>query len=53
MFLVAELVWINLCGQTSHAGLQDELDTLPADLDKVDDAYVFRGLILRLALITM
>jgi hypothetical protein len=40
MFLVAELVWINLCGQTSIAGLDDELASLPTDLDKLDEAYV-------------
>ncbi|OCK76290.1 hypothetical protein K432DRAFT_306677 [Lepidopterella palustris CBS 459.81] len=39
MFLVAELVWINLCGQTSIAGLEYELASLPTDLDKLDEAY--------------
>lgn len=43
MFLVAELVWINLCGQTSIAGLDDELASLPTDLDKLDEAYVFNS----------
>lgn len=41
MFLVAELVWINLCGQTSIAGLHDELASLPTDLNRVDQAYAF------------
>ena len=40
MFLVAELVWINLCGQTSIDGLEFELASLPTDLDKLDEAYV-------------
>ncbi|KAM3064843.1 hypothetical protein ACMFMF_011683 [Clarireedia jacksonii] len=39
MFLVAELVWINLCGQSSIEGLEIELDSLPTDLDRLDEAY--------------
>ncbi|PVH75487.1 hypothetical protein DL98DRAFT_466362 [Cadophora sp. DSE1049] len=39
IFLVAELVWINLCGQTSIDGLEQEMDTLPTDLDKLEEAY--------------
>ena len=45
IFLVAELVWINLCGQTSIAGLEQEMASLPTDLDKLDEAYVFFGMI--------
>ena len=44
MFLVAELVWINLCGQTSIEGLDLELASLPTNLDKLDEAYVFHEL---------
>jgi hypothetical protein len=44
MFLVAELVWINLCGQTSIMGLEDELASLPTGLDKLDEVYVFHSL---------
>lgn len=39
IFLVAELVWINLCGQTSIESLEQEMDSLPTDLDKLDEAY--------------
>src|SRR4051812_46755641 len=40
MFLVAELVWINLCGQSSIEGLEFEVNSLPTDLDKLDETYV-------------
>ncbi|KAL2064449.1 hypothetical protein VTL71DRAFT_4943 [Oculimacula yallundae] len=39
MFLVAELVWINLCGQTSIADLEDELAVLPKGLERLDEVY--------------
>jgi hypothetical protein len=44
MFLVAELVWTNLCGQTSIIGLEDELASLPTGLHKLDEVYVIHGL---------
>jgi hypothetical protein len=40
MFLVAELVWINLCGQSSIDGLEFELNSLPTDLDRLEETYV-------------
>jgi hypothetical protein len=40
MFLVAELVWINLCGQSSIDGLEFELESLPTALNRLDEAYV-------------
>lgn len=49
MFLVAELVWINLCGQSSIDGLEVELDSLPTDLDRLDEAYVSLGSLYYLA----
>lgn len=45
IFLVAELVWINLCGQTSIESLEQEMDSLPTDLDKLDEACVSNGII--------
>ncbi|PQE07968.1 zinc finger protein [Rutstroemia sp. NJR-2017a WRK4] len=39
MFLVAELVWINLCGQSSIDGLDSELESLPTDLDRLEETY--------------
>jgi hypothetical protein len=39
IFLVVGLVWINLCGQTSLDGLEQEINSLPTDLDKLDEAY--------------
>jgi hypothetical protein len=47
IFLVAELVWINLCGQTSIEGLEQEIGSLPTDLDKLDEAYVSNEIILQ------
>ena len=47
MFLVAELVWITLCGQTSIDSLEFELASLITDQDKLDEAYVsLRSLLL-------
>jgi len=40
MFLVAELVWINLCRQTSIDSLEFELASLATGLNKLDKSYV-------------
>jgi hypothetical protein len=45
IFLVAELVWINLCGQTSIESLEQKMDSLPTHLDKLDEACVSNGII--------
>jgi hypothetical protein len=45
IFLVAELVWINLSGQTSIESLEQEMDSLPTDLDKLDEACVSNSII--------
>jgi hypothetical protein len=36
IFLFAHLVWINLCGQSSIYGLEEEMKSFPTDLDKLD-----------------
>jgi len=36
VFLFAQLVWINLCGQSSLYGLDCEMETFDTNLDKLE-----------------
>ncbi|KAH8708495.1 hypothetical protein GQ44DRAFT_627937 [Phaeosphaeriaceae sp. PMI808] len=39
IFLYAHLVWINLCGQSSIHSLEQEVQSFPVDLDKLDKMH--------------